>query len=76
MQVKPQLEKLLNLPRDSLTKEIELMQDLMDLVRGRGRGWGWVALHRAGGGTGSDMTAPPPPCVRRSSSSSRSLRTC
>jgi hypothetical protein len=31
LQIKPQLEKLLNLPSDSLTKEIELTQDLMDL---------------------------------------------
>eukprot|EP00439_Symbiodinium_sp_Y106_P075270 s350_g14.t2 len=31
VQIKPQLEKLLNLPDDSLTKEIKLTQDLMDL---------------------------------------------
>lgn len=31
VQIKPQLEKLLNLPDDSLTKEIRLTQDLMDL---------------------------------------------
>eukprot|EP00434_Breviolum_minutum_P013220 symbB.v1.2.011651.t1/scaffold789.1/size230748/12 len=31
VQIKPQLEKLLNLPDDSLTKEIKLTQDLMEL---------------------------------------------
>lgn len=31
IQIKPQLEKLLNLPYDSLTKEIRLTQDLMEL---------------------------------------------
>ena len=31
IQIKPALEKLLNLPNDSLTKEIELSQDLQDL---------------------------------------------
>jgi len=31
VQIKPQLEKLLNLPEDSLTKEIELCENLMDL---------------------------------------------
>eukprot|EP00012_Vannella_robusta_P001713 CAMPEP_0206186944 /NCGR_PEP_ID=MMETSP0166-20121206/2702_1 /ASSEMBLY_ACC=CAM_ASM_000260 /TAXON_ID=95228 /ORGANISM="Vannella robusta, Strain DIVA3 518/3/11/1/6" /LENGTH=889 /DNA_ID=CAMNT_0053602421 /DNA_START=1 /DNA_END=2667 /DNA_ORIENTATION=- len=31
IQIKPQLENLLNLPIDSLTKEIELTQDLMEL---------------------------------------------
>ena len=31
IQIKPQLEKLLNLPADSLTKEIRLTQDLMEL---------------------------------------------
>ncbi|CAK9094777.1 Uncharacterized protein SCF082_LOCUS44533 [Durusdinium trenchii] len=31
VQVKPQLEQLLNLPADSLTKEIKLTQDLMQL---------------------------------------------
>jgi len=31
IQIKPQLEKLLNLPNDSLTKEIRLCQDLMEL---------------------------------------------
>jgi hypothetical protein len=31
IQIKPQLEKLLNLPDDSLTKEIRLTQDLMEL---------------------------------------------
>jgi len=31
IQIKPQLEKLLNLPDDSLTKEIKLTQDLMEL---------------------------------------------
>merc|ERR1719456_704588 len=31
VQIKPQLEKLLNLPEDSLTKEIKLTQDLMQL---------------------------------------------
>lgn len=31
LQVKPQLEKLLRLPADSLTKEIRLTQDLMEL---------------------------------------------
>ena len=31
IQIKPQLEKLLNLTNDSLTKEIRLTQDLMDL---------------------------------------------
>jgi len=31
IQIKPQLEKLLNLPNDSLTKEIELTQDLQEL---------------------------------------------
>ncbi|CAJ1376055.1 unnamed protein product [Effrenium voratum] len=31
IQIKPQLEKLLNLPDDSLTKEIKLTQDLMQL---------------------------------------------
>lgn len=31
IQIKPQLELLLNLPPDSLTKEIQLTQDLMDL---------------------------------------------
>lgn len=31
IQIKPQLEKLLNLPEDSLTKEIRLNQDLMEL---------------------------------------------
>eukprot|EP00434_Breviolum_minutum_P009820 symbB.v1.2.008649.t1/scaffold540.1/size189765/14 len=32
VQIKPQLERLLNLPSDSLTKEIKLTQDLMDLL--------------------------------------------
>lgn len=31
IQIKPQLEKVLNLPEDSLTKEIKLTQDLMQL---------------------------------------------
>jgi hypothetical protein len=31
VQIKPQLEKLLNLPDDALTKEIELTQDLLNL---------------------------------------------
>ena len=31
IQIKPQLEKVLNLPADSLTKEIELTENLMDL---------------------------------------------
>ncbi|CAJ1401548.1 unnamed protein product [Effrenium voratum] len=31
VQIKPQLERLLNLPEDSLTKEIKLTQDLMQL---------------------------------------------
>jgi hypothetical protein len=31
IQIKPQLEKLLNLPNDSLTKEIQLTQDLQEL---------------------------------------------
>jgi hypothetical protein len=31
IQIKPQLEKALNLSRDSLTKEIELTQDLMQM---------------------------------------------
>ena len=31
IQIKPQLEKLLNLPYDSLTKEIELTEDIQDL---------------------------------------------
>eukprot|EP00005_Dracoamoeba_jomungandri_P004063 CAMPEP_0174252518 /NCGR_PEP_ID=MMETSP0439-20130205/1954_1 /TAXON_ID=0 /ORGANISM="Stereomyxa ramosa, Strain Chinc5" /LENGTH=954 /DNA_ID=CAMNT_0015333069 /DNA_START=71 /DNA_END=2935 /DNA_ORIENTATION=+ len=31
IQIKPQLEKVLNLPYDSLTKELALTQDLMDL---------------------------------------------
>jgi len=31
LQIKPQLEKLLKLPEDSLTKEIKLTQDLMEL---------------------------------------------
>merc|ERR1719502_1068608 len=31
VQIKPQLEKVLNLPDDSLTKEIKLTQDLMQL---------------------------------------------
>lgn len=31
IQIKPQLEKLLNIPVDSLTKEIRLTQDLLDL---------------------------------------------
>jgi hypothetical protein len=31
VQIKPQLEKLLNLPYDALTKEIQLTQDLMNL---------------------------------------------
>ena len=31
IQIKPQLEKLLNLPADSLTKEIQLSEDLQDL---------------------------------------------
>ncbi len=31
VQIKPQLEKVLNLPHDSLTKEIKLTQSLMDL---------------------------------------------
>jgi hypothetical protein len=31
LQIKPQMEKLLNLPADSLTKEIRLTQDLMEL---------------------------------------------
>ena len=31
VQIKPQLEKILNLPADSLTKEIKLNQDLMEL---------------------------------------------
>ena len=32
VQIKPQLERLLNLPSDSLTKEIKLTQDLMELL--------------------------------------------
>ena len=31
IQIKPQLEKVLNLAQDSLTKEIKLTQDLMEL---------------------------------------------
>ena len=31
IQIKPQLEKLLKLPNDSLTKEIKLTQDLLNL---------------------------------------------
>ena len=31
IQIKPQLEKLLNLDNDSLTKEIQLTQDLQQL---------------------------------------------
>jgi hypothetical protein len=31
VQIKPQLEKLLNLPYDALTKELQLTQDLMDI---------------------------------------------
>merc|ERR1719189_129797 len=31
IQIKPQLERVLNLPEDSLTKEIKLTQDLMKL---------------------------------------------
>jgi hypothetical protein len=31
IQIKPQLERLLNLPDDGLTKEIKLTQDLMKL---------------------------------------------
>jgi len=31
IQIKPQLEKLLRLPNDSLTKEIKLTQDLLNL---------------------------------------------
>merc|ERR1712137_677960 len=31
IQIKPQLEKLLNIPNDSLTKEIQLTQDLLEL---------------------------------------------
>ena len=31
IQIKPQLEKLLKLPDDSLTKEIRLSQDLLNL---------------------------------------------
>merc|ERR1719321_881973 len=31
IQIKPQLEKVLNLPDDSLTKEIKLTQELMNL---------------------------------------------
>ena len=31
IQIKPQLEKLLNIPADSLTKEIQLTQDLLEL---------------------------------------------
>lgn len=31
IQIKPQMEKLLNIPSNSLTKEIQLTQDLMDL---------------------------------------------
>ena len=31
IQIKPQIEKLLNLPYDSLTKEIQLYQDIMKL---------------------------------------------
>jgi len=31
IQIKPQLEKLLKIPDDSLTKEIKLTQDLMNL---------------------------------------------
>jgi hypothetical protein len=31
VQVKPQLERLLNLPEDSLTKEVKMCQDLMSL---------------------------------------------
>ncbi len=31
IQIKPQLEKVLNLPSNSLTKEIKLTQDLMQL---------------------------------------------
>ena len=31
VQIKPQLEKLLNLPHDSLTKEVKMCQDLMSL---------------------------------------------
>eukprot|EP01125_Pyxidicula_operculata_P007407 TRINITY_DN251_c0_g4_i1.p1 TRINITY_DN251_c0_g4~~TRINITY_DN251_c0_g4_i1.p1 ORF type:complete len:1123 (+),score=394.88 TRINITY_DN251_c0_g4_i1:223-3369(+) len=32
LQIKPQLEKLLKLPNGSLTKELKLMQDLLDLL--------------------------------------------
>ena len=32
IQVKPQLERLLNLDPDSLTKEINLTQDIMNLI--------------------------------------------
>ena len=31
VQIKPQLERLLNLPLDALTKEVKLCQDLMTL---------------------------------------------
>ena len=31
LQLKPQLERLLNLPHDALTKEIKLTQQLLDL---------------------------------------------
>ncbi len=31
MQIKPQLERLLNLPEDALTKEVKMCQDLMSL---------------------------------------------
>ena len=31
VQIKPQLERLLNLPNDALTKEVKLCQDLMSL---------------------------------------------
>lgn len=33
IQVKPQLEKVLNLPLDSLTKEVELTQDILNLFQ-------------------------------------------
>ena len=31
VQIKPQMERLLNLPKDALTKEVKLCQDLMTL---------------------------------------------
>ena len=41
VQIKPQLERLLNLPHDALTKEVKMCQDLMSLFIEYVRMWLW-----------------------------------